>query len=647
VISFFPDPYPDELLYSVCARYKDRMCYPNSASAIQDFFGSSNASAVIDLPSRIDYLISILPPNHSYTADRIINNHTLAPFYIPFLPFKRAQLLRKDMKQTSGVTHTHERVGITTTNIKTPCWLRFCSLCARKDTNQFGEKYWHRVHQIPGVELCPTHAVLLENSPARWQSPNNLSRLVSANSVIPISQPSLSDASNSPQTHLLKIAQDVAWLLNWHGHSSDIRFLRKRYYNLLLKRGLAYFNGKIKTSSLSGELVSFFTQEFLTKMHSGVENYAKGWVYRLVHTNTLKITQHPVRHLLLITFLGYTAEEFFTTSYNFKPFGAKPWPCLNKASDHYREPMVSKCHITDSIEKKQHGKPMGIFRCAKCGFTYTRIGPDKSKKDRIRANSIQTYGPVWESILRESWRDTSLSTSEIGRKLGVSYLTVVRYAIRFGLSMNTPESRSVSEKTIQRYSKFRPSREEALALYRHEWLAVRKANPEASRNELLAIASFLYLWLRKNDNVWIESNLPPPQQKRSNLPRVDWKEVDRDLSEAVIRSATRIKCLEGKPVRASLAEIIRDIGHRTYLEQRLNKLPQTAKALHAHLESLEAFVIRKIEWTENCYRQEGFMPTRLQLMVRAVVRNKTGKTPTVQGAINATMERLSKHDRSH
>jgi hypothetical protein len=640
MLGFFTDPYPDELLYSACARYGNRMRYPNVALAAQEWFGNKNASASIDLPTRINHLLSVLPHHNSYTADRLINHHTLAPIYVPFLPLKRALSLRRDMKQTSGTSFTHERVGITSTTIRTPNYLRFCPLCAKDDVDQYGEKYWHRIHQISGIEICPIHAVFLENSIALWHSHTNPGKFISADKAIPNICSRTIDITNPHHTHLLKLARDVAWILNWHDHNSDIGFLRRRYYNLLLKRGLAYYNGRIKTPELSKELVNFFTQEFLEKLQCGIDKPARGWVYRLVHTNTLEVAQPAIRHLLLITYLGYAAEDFFTASDEFKPFGTKPWPCLNRASDHYREEVIAECNITDSLIKR--GRPVGTFRCQKCGFIYNRIGPDISKNSRYQVSSIQAYGPVWEKALRELWEERTLSLGTVGQMLGVSDLTVVRYAIRFELQMNTSGSRAVSQKTIHRYRNFRWSREKYLEHYRQEWIAIRSVNPEASRKELIAMASFLYLWLRKNDAEWIESQLPPPRHKRARGSRVNWKEIDSELSEAVISSTSRIKGLAGKPVRASLAAVVREIGHRAHFEHKLDDLPNTAKALDAHLESLEAFAIRKIEWAESCYVQEGICPTRLQLMVRAVIRNKVGRMPAAQSAVDAAMERLSK-----
>lgn len=89
MISFFPDPYPDELLYSVCARFADRVQYPGESSVVWQLFGTRNGAAVVDLPSRLGHLVATLPPEHNYTVDQLIDDHTLLPFYSPFCPPSR------------------------------------------------------------------------------------------------------------------------------------------------------------------------------------------------------------------------------------------------------------------------------------------------------------------------------------------------------------------------------------------------------------------------------------------------------------------------------------------------------------------------------------------------------------------------------
>ena len=62
MIGHFPSPYPDELLYSVIARMRERfpdLAYRNLGV---DLFASFTATAISDLPHRLSALVEMLPP---------------------------------------------------------------------------------------------------------------------------------------------------------------------------------------------------------------------------------------------------------------------------------------------------------------------------------------------------------------------------------------------------------------------------------------------------------------------------------------------------------------------------------------------------------------------------------------------------------
>jgi hypothetical protein len=204
--------------------------------------------------------------------------------------------------------------------------------------------------------------------------------------------------------------------------------------------------------------------------------------------------------------------------------------------------------------------------------------------------------------------------------------------------MNTPSTRQA--KGYDRYRSYRKTIQEARAHYRSEWLAVRKANPKAGRKKLIDIASFLYLWLRKNDSDWIEVHLPPVIKPKRQIKLINWKQEDRKLAVAVKNAAKEIRNLAGRPVRVSITAVTRETGHRAWIERRLNDLPLTARAIKDHIETLTAYSIRKVRWAENQFYQEKICPSRHRLMARATVRNKTGETEPVQSAINEALKRL-------
>lgn len=644
MIGFFTDPHPDELLYSACARFSDKMKYPAEAGAAQELFGGKYGMALIDFPNRLGHLISVMPPGHNYTVDRLIDEYTCLPFYEPFVAPERARIVRQEMRG-DGYNRIHARLGIAADRFSQPTSLRFCPTCVVTDRLKYREAYWHRVHQLPGIEVCPDHAVFLESGAAPWSGRRNSNAFVSAERSIKEPLPRRIDTSDGHHNILLKLAQDAAWLLNWRGKAPSQPNLRDRYFNLLVRRGIACHNGIIRHKLLLEKFVSFYSTEALQSMQSEVGNRAECWLLRIVRTHKAGILQPPLRHLLLMTFLGVTAKDIFTQYQEYKPFGEGPWPCLNRASSHFGQTTIPEYRVRDGIRKLK-GKPVGVFSCD-CGFIYSRVGPDNSEKDRFNFTSVVSYGPVWEASLKNRWEDSSITLKELAKELNACTITLRRHALRLELPFPRESRCSLpaSKEFVERYGNTRKTFEESLHERKERWLSVRIANPEASRNELISIARLDYYWLLKNSREWLEDNMPPSRKISPPPNRVNWEMWDVILSKAVSDSAVLIRGLPGYPLRVIKEAIIREVGHRSWIEKNLAKLPRTADAMNLALESGERFLLRCVEWAEACFCEEGTLPTRHKFEVKARTRTQTGSALQVQRAIDLAMERL--HGRFH
>jgi len=307
MISFFPDPYPDELLYSVCARFADRVQYPGESSVVWQLFGTRNGAAVVDLPSRLGHLVATLPPGHSYTVDQLIDDHTLLPFYSPFCPPSRINQVREDMQTTNG-SRIYGRLGILVSH--TPLWLQFCPLCAEEDIRQFGEFYWHRLHQVPGVKVCPVHTVFLAQSFVPFRHGRRCGQFICAQQGIAISSPTELDESNPSHQAFLRIARDAAWLLSQRHLSLELENLPYCYLKLLRGCKLASSVGRIYVQPLNQAFNDFYQGEFLQQImcELDVSSYHH-WLLRLTRFFPGKV-QPPLHHLLLIHFLGHTVASF-------------------------------------------------------------------------------------------------------------------------------------------------------------------------------------------------------------------------------------------------------------------------------------------------------------------------------------------------
>lgn len=311
MIACFPDPFPDELLYSVCARFHSRLQYSNKKSVLQELFDSSSCTAIVDLPCRLGSLVAALPPGHNYSVDQLIDNHTLLPFFSSFLPPEQITKIREDMYGSGGLK-VHRRSGLMASRIPTPELFRFCPECVLEDRNRNGETYWHRIHQLPGVLVCPIHSLLLENTNVRRNSSRDSLRFVPAEDAVRSLPARPIDLSNHTHQVLLKLAQDAAWLLGQTSRGADPNAIYNRYLKLLIDRSFCTYTGCVHVEPLLSSFREHYSPDVLTLLHcefNGRDQVKTNWLLRLVRRP--KHAQHSLYHLLLIRFLGFTVEDFF------------------------------------------------------------------------------------------------------------------------------------------------------------------------------------------------------------------------------------------------------------------------------------------------------------------------------------------------
>src|SRR5260370_25371870 len=169
MIESFLDPHPDEVLYSAWARLGELSRYRNQYDFMRDLFGTANALPIVEMPGHLGYFLENLPRWHSYTLDTLINQYTLYPLYAPFLPEDRLRRLREQMI-SGNADFIHQLVGKLGIITSSPPWLRYCPTCVEEDRAEYGECYWHRLHQVIGVEVCLRHATFLEESSGRTRA---------------------------------------------------------------------------------------------------------------------------------------------------------------------------------------------------------------------------------------------------------------------------------------------------------------------------------------------------------------------------------------------------------------------------------------------------------------------------------------------
>src|SRR5689334_9911579 len=102
MITSFADGYPNELIYSMIARHIEQRKYRHITNAYLNLFDTTDVKAVVDLPSRLGFLIGQLPRGHVYTSEQLLNQHTTLPYHSRFLPSVRLTQIKSQLRGNRG-----------------------------------------------------------------------------------------------------------------------------------------------------------------------------------------------------------------------------------------------------------------------------------------------------------------------------------------------------------------------------------------------------------------------------------------------------------------------------------------------------------------------------------------------------------------
>lgn len=314
MLSYFPTPYPDELFYSTITRYHIRSGNLSFNQTLLELLGYSPEQFFnLDLPNNLEYLVKHLPAASMYCSEVFIEEHTLYPFYRSFLKDSEAWVLKKRMQKKRGNSiFAIAKVPLPGRD-SSGSFLRYCPACLQQDLKRYGEPYWHRMHQVPGMLICTDHHVMLRESAIPVQEGYlNCHAADLKNCSIEIDSRTYSD---NTVRNLLAIAQEIDWLMKSQFSFQGLQWLRNQYQHYLVEQGfLDIF--PVKTFKFCKErfvekLLSFYGEDYLNLVKPGFVNKAAQYSYRCLLACDVEPAIDRVTHILLIKFLVNSLKDFF------------------------------------------------------------------------------------------------------------------------------------------------------------------------------------------------------------------------------------------------------------------------------------------------------------------------------------------------
>ncbi len=484
-----PIPYPDELLYSVNARYSDHagIIVPSKLCiALTDRLTSVNAH----IPISISIMAEKTFLAWGLSSNDLLQNHTMYPYYTRYVN-DVGKSRYKEYYELGNMQTSDFKPGGFLGLLKPPRTLRFCKICKALDMESYGEAYWHRIHQLSGALVCPVHGEELISTQSR---------------IVHNAYLSYANASNAKEEHcqigaiLNNIERERAFLVakrcqeilngtmtRWH-----LRELTNAYREAASARGFVDGSLYISQNKIREAFRTYFGDKLLARYGLNLTDNSCHWIKRLF-TNDVFLA-NPAAHALMQTFLENTAEV--RTSHKVR-FSAGPWKCPNKYA-HHKEPFPLKRHMI--IYRTNNRNEVEALATCNCGFCFIFSETDAQDAAMPIIARISRFGPTWKSEAARL------------RKKGYTFRTI-------GEIMGTDASRVCQ--LLKR--KFRSVSKLQIKQWRKEWLATIDSLSEQRYVGASRKNPSIYRKLKRHDSKWL---LSTNDKRRKSVKNFRGKKVD-------------------------------------------------------------------------------------------------------------------------
>ena len=295
MLPYFPSPYPGEWWYSVLCRYHVRSGHSKYATTINELYGGRKMVHGRLIPGGDCAAIIAQLPHGVLSIDNVLANHTLLPYYTRFFPAGKKRQVWDALRagHGSGITSVRTQMPDGTEGLK------YCPMCYQADKAQYGEPYWHSVHQIPLLPLCPTHKVPIVSVPIKFA---RLSEL-----FLPLISVRSSDSENvkiaswmEPLTDMLTALVCGDYHVQVDGHSNlHTALVSNGYGEDRVSRYQSIDVGKVQRAAME-----YYGQQIYEQYFASL---SAAVLSRLVHWQL----SSPDRYALLAVLVGLDADTLF------------------------------------------------------------------------------------------------------------------------------------------------------------------------------------------------------------------------------------------------------------------------------------------------------------------------------------------------
>lgn len=356
MLSFFPKPYPDELLYSLIARYHTQSGNLCMVDTVRELFGKQCSAISTTIPVRLGTLAENVQLFH-IDFDQLLYRDTMFPFFMSMKSEEKYWKIYRWAKESENRAASYE-LGVVN-YLPRKRYLCFCPMCFEEEQEKYGESYWHRLHQTPGILICEKHYCRLQSS--------NVSALSDdIKGYYPLTKKQVSLTEHLPnlvgREEILakQMGQDIMYLYNCFErvHFQFVKnecTFRTQYLSILMEKGYSTRRCLVRKHEFADDFEQYFTRDYLDKIGVPIFGKYKQWNIKICRSGG-KI-KDPLKYILMAQFLCGSFEVFMERVENnadelvVKTQMKKPVKDFDIKRAQYRKRFQSLCNQHENASK--------------------------------------------------------------------------------------------------------------------------------------------------------------------------------------------------------------------------------------------------------------------------------------------------------
>ena len=414
---------------------------------------------------------------------KMIRGHCLYPFLAPFASPKQRRIhLRWAI---SGGQNT-AKFG-STRSIGAPGSFRLCPACVEEDLATFDEPYFHRFHQIPGVQLCVVHRLRLQetDSDIRGFGARTAREIVENPSFSKTPRPAFISAS---------LANHFSEGLKYLGESDPNPFASRT--NNFWRVYQRIFLFRLPTKRMVEKLLCGIEAEHGDSLDQNFQwnSWSRPGIFNFLRHATASETLPLAGHFILLQHMGLSVEQGLHLA-NLPSL----WCCPNGHCESYGKfKLRNQLRINHALQ----------IECPDCRirFKFAIRTPLGSKPTMLR---LISPGPRLIEGVSGDLR-AGLSMQKVAANAKISVPIIRSLAVEEGL---------IEHKTKKAHRHYPTTYSKLMEGYKQTVLSWLSLHPGATRVQLLRAHTHIYRRLRSEEPEWFESNLPKSRKKRRRSSR--------------------------------------------------------------------------------------------------------------------------------